>query len=273
MYRRISTIAAAAAVVAGSALAGTASAATLKGTVVHVNKRAHSFVVAGRGGRLTAIHAKRTPALGRSVTVRARRLRNGTFAASRVHVGRSSRRARIRGVVTFVDRAHGRFVVSSRGVSLVVRRTFRKGVRAAAAADALPAPGTEVTVDGSLGSQGDIEADTVQNDGQNNNYSDLEGQVLSIDPVGRTLTITADDSDEIRGATLTVRLPDTFDIASYHVGDVIQIVATANPDGSYTAVGSSEDGNVQQADAQNDQQGEDQQGAQGGDAADRSTQV
>jgi hypothetical protein len=252
MHRKVTTIAAAA-VIAGTALAGSASAATLKGTVVHANKRAHSFVVAGRSGKLAAIHARKSPRVGRLVTVRARKLRNGTYGASRVHVGRRSHRAHFRGVVTFVDRAHARFVVSARGVSLAVHR---KRSRAAAAADTMPAPGTQVTVDGSIDDQGDIEADTVENDGENNNSSDLEGRVLNIDPQGRTLTITADDNDEIQGGTITVHIPDTFDITSYHVNDMVQILATLNPDGTYTAVNSSQDDSSEEADNEQHQEGD-----------------
>jgi hypothetical protein len=239
---------------------------------VHANKRAHSFVVASRRGQLTEVHAGWIPALGRSVTVHARRLRNGTFAATGMRVGRLIQRARVRGVVTFVDRADGRFVVSSRGVSMVIDRAHRARLRAAAAADSLPAPGTEVTVVGSLDNQGNVQADTVENDGQYNNYTDLEGQVLSIDTVARTLTITADDNNEIKGASILVHLPDTFDINVYHLGDVLQLVATPNPDGSYTAVGTSQDGGTQEADGQDSQQGNDQQGEQSGSPADQQGQ-
>lgn len=73
------------------------------------------------------------------------------------------------------------------------------------------------------------------------------------------MTISASDNNEIAGATILVHIPDTFDITTYHVGDVLQLVATPEADGSYTAVGTSDDGNVDQADNQNDKQGDDQQ--------------
>ncbi len=254
-------------VIAATALipVSAASAATIRGEVVHINKSAHSFTVADRHGHLSAIHANRTPAAGHIVTVSARQLRNGTFAATRVHSGRRSHHVHIRGLVTYVDRARRLFVVSARGVSLVVhaRHTSASSGRMVRSAmlpgDTLLALGTEVTVDGSLDNQGDIQGDSVNNDGQNNNTADLEGQILSIDPAARTVTISASDNNEIAGATILVHIPDTFDITTYHVGDVLQLVATLEADGSYTAVGTSDDGNVDQADNQNDKQGDDQQ--------------
>lgn len=143
-------------VIAATALipVSAASAATIRGEVVHINKSAHSFTVADRHGHLSAIHANRTPAAGRIVTVSARQLRNGTFAATRVHSGRRSHHVHIRGLVTYVDRARRLFVVSARGVSLVVhaRHTSASSGRMVRSAmlpgDTLPALGTEVTVDG-----------------------------------------------------------------------------------------------------------------------------
>jgi hypothetical protein len=259
VYRR-TTIGALATVTALSGLAAGASASTLKGTVVHDNKHADSFVVADARGRLSAIHAARRPAVGRSVTVTARKLRNGTFAAGRVKTGHTVKHARIRGLVTFADRRTGAFVVSTRGASLVVHGR-RAGLSAAAAADTLPAPGTQVSIDASLDEQGDIQADSVHDDGQNNDNADLEGVTLSIDAAARTLTISADDNDEISGGTILVHLPATFDLTLFHVGAVVQLVATPNPDGSYTAVGTSADGDSQEADGEHGQQGDDHDGS------------
>jgi hypothetical protein len=255
MHRNLTTVVATTAI-AFTALAGTASAATVNGTVVHKSKNAHSFAIADAHGHLTAIHAKRLPAVGRTVKVQARKLRNGTFAASRVTAGRAKKRAaRISGLVTYTDQKRGKFVISARGVSLVVSKP-KRAVRASAA-DPLPSPGTLVTVNSTLNDNGEIEADSIENDGENNNYADLEGRVLSIDTAARTLTITADDDDEIRGGTILVHLPATFDIARYHVGDVLQVVATPNADGSFTAVGTSQDGDLDEADSENDEQGDD----------------
>jgi hypothetical protein len=254
MIRRSAIIVAVVAI-AVMAFAATASATTIRGTVVHKNKHAHSFVVARHSGKLVSIHARRCPALGRRVTVKARLLHNGTFAARSIHRGRLSHHVRLRGVVTFVDTAKGRFVVSAKGVSLVVNRkpTRTTGARGNGA---LPDVGTIVTVDGSLDDQGDINADTVENDGQNDDCADLEGSILSVDTVARTLTITADDNNDIVGAGIVVHIPDAWDMTAYSVGSELAVVATLNADGSYTAIGTSENGDKQEADNQDGEQGD-----------------
>lgn len=241
-----------------SAYAGTAAAATIKGTVVHHNKRAHSFVVADRRGRLSAIHATRSPALGSSVTIVAHKLRNGTFAADRMRVGKKSRHARVHGRVTYANRAGHWFVVSARGVSLVVHSARARPVarRARTAADATPAPGTVVTVDGSVEQEDSISADTVENDGQSNNGTDLEGVVLAIDTAGHTLTLSVDDNNDT-STSVIVHLPASFALDGYKLGDEAQFVATPNPDGSFTAVGSSKDGGTQEADDSHEIHGQD----------------
>src|SRR5579864_797691 len=121
MYSRSNIVVALSTALAALALAASASAASFSGVVVHKDARAHSFVVALRGGALRAIHARRSPALGRDVTVQARLLRNGTWALQHVRIGRSAGRVHIRGTVTFVNSRRGMFVVSARGVSLLVR--------------------------------------------------------------------------------------------------------------------------------------------------------
>src|SRR5437588_11505180 len=83
------------------AAATTPKTKTLKGTVVHRSKRAHSFTVANARGVLSAVHATKLPPLGRAVTVQARALQNGTYEAVKVKVGAKQKRSRIRGVVTY----------------------------------------------------------------------------------------------------------------------------------------------------------------------------
>ena len=235
----------------GFAVAGPAQAATVKGVVVHHNTRAHSFTVAGKTGALRAVHANRLPRVGRHVTVRARRLRNGTFAASRIRVGARRSRVRIRGTVTQVDRSGGAFVLSSRGVSLVVRH--RRAGRAAAA-DALPNVGDVVTVDANLDDSGDLQSATVDNHGEDNGTIELEGIVQAVDATTGTLTISGDDDGG--SGSLTVLLPAGFDSSVYTVGDPVELRVTLNPDGTYTAVGSSGDHGVHQADNASDDQGD-----------------
>jgi uncharacterized membrane protein YgcG len=241
-------------VVAGLALsaASTASARTLRGTVVHRNARAHSFTLASRRGHLSAIHSRRTPRLGRAVRVRARRLRDGTYLALRVRGRRLRRHARLRGTVTFRRRSRRLFVLSARGVSLVVHRRHR---RVRGASNGFPRVGHDVTVRVGL-HHGELEVEEVNDHGEDTGTVELEGVVQAVDVDGRTLSLSADDEDE-SGGTITVLLPDGFDPASYHVGDEVEFVATLNADGTYTAVSSSDEDNAEEADDSSDDQGED----------------
>jgi hypothetical protein len=254
-----------AAAVATAAFAGTTGAAEamkIRGTVVHHNRGAHSFVVAGRHGHLYAIHARRAPRVGRHVVLTARRLRNGTFRLQRLRSSaRTTRHVRVRGVVSWVNRRKAEFTVSAPGVSMLVR-SARRG--AARAADALPPVGTNVVVTGTVDDQGDVEDQSVQDEGTDSTGVDLEGQVLSVDPVGGTITVSADDEDQT-GSSIVVDVPSTFDITQFTPGEEVELLVQPNGDGTVTLLGSSDDSNAQGADDQGDQQGEDpgDQGDQG----------
>jgi hypothetical protein len=242
---------------------GVVSAKSLSGTVVHASRHAHSLVIADARGQLHVVHTARMLPPASTVTLTVRRLRNGTLAATKMRTGRRTHKTRLRGRVTYVSRARSAFVISVRGASLLVHQRRHAKLASAAAvssADSLPALGSEVTVSGSFGRSGDLTADTVTNDGQHNNYVDLEGVIVSIDAAARTLTMSADDNDELAGAAILVHLPSTFDLAKYKVGEVLLVVASLNVDGSYTAVDTFDDGSAEQADGQDCQQSEDQPG-------------
>jgi hypothetical protein len=230
-------------------VAGSAAAATLRGVVVHRNQRAHSFVIALRGGRLAAAHAGASPSIGRTARVSVRRLRNGTYAALHIAVGHRARRARIRGVVTFVDRRHGLFTVSADGASMLVLRPHD-----AAAAQALPAVSDDVTVEVEIDDQGDLLDESLQLTGSQTSNIDLEGTILAIDATARTLTISADD-DEQSGRSLTVDVPSTIDISMFSVGQEVELTVTKQPDGTFLLQGGSGDDNAQRANNPEDETG------------------
>ena len=244
MYRKLAIFALVGAL-AVLTLAGVASAATVKGKVVHKNRSAKSFTVAKRSGQLVTVHARRSPALGRAVVVQGRLLHNGTFGASKVTVGRASHRARVHGVVTFVNGRHTKFTLSGKGVSLVVRKHALKRV---------PAVGTVVTVTGTFTDDGDIAADDCDDFGENDGYIELEGHVLAV--ADHTLTLSADDDEDLAG-TITLIIPAGWDMSVYVVGDELEVVAMLNADGTtYTAVGTSEDGDEDEADDEDGEQGD-----------------
>ena len=185
---------------------------------MHRNARASSFTLAAASGRLSAVHASHSPRLGSVVAVDAKRLRDGTYLAGRMHVfaGHRLSRVRLSGTVTYVSSRSRTFAISARGVSILVRL---RGARVASAAAAqLPAPGTNVTVVGKLGADDDVTATSVEAGGQDQSGIDLEGTVLSIDTSARTLSISADDEDTSSGA-VTVAVPSSFDLSQdLHAG-------------------------------------------------------
>lgn len=266
MNRRTSVaVAAASASLALMAAPGVASAASMSGTVVERNAHAHTFVLADHRGHLHELHSRQTPALGRTVTVAASMLRNGTWSVSHIRVGGARHRVEIRGTVSFVSSRKGIFVVSARGVSLLVHgRAHRTGhasdlvAFAASLPGQLPSVGATVSVTTDVGG-GEVDATQVTDQGQSATGVDLEGTVLALDTTARTLTISADDSDRSAGS-ITVAVPDSFDMSLFTVGGRVELIASLNPDGSYTLEQSSEDGSVSQA-----QNGSDQQGDGGGD--------
>jgi hypothetical protein len=150
-----------AALLAALVIAGAASAATLRGVVVHQNHHAHAFVVSLKGGHLASIHARHSPRVARNVKVIALRMHNGTWVAKSVSQGRKSRHATVRGVVTFVNRKRGLFTVSAGGASLLIHHRSH-GARTA---DALPSVGENVTVQTGIDDQGDLDEQSILDNG------------------------------------------------------------------------------------------------------------
>jgi hypothetical protein len=238
------------------AVAGTASAARLRGVVVQHNQRAHSLVLALGDGRLVSVHTDKVLRAGRVVVVFGRRLRNGTYAARSVRIGSRARdRVLVKGVVTFVDRRRGEFTVSAGGASLLVRM-HRGLARAADAGSGMPSMGEDVSVETGIDDQGNLDDQGVQNDGSDTQNIDLEGTILAIDTgtTPNTLTVSADDEDQ-SGQSVTVDVPSAIDISQFAVGQEVELSVSLQSDGTYLLLGSSQDGNAEQANNAGDEQG------------------
>lgn len=82
----------------------------------------------------------------------------------------------------------------------------------------------------------------------------------AIDPVGRTLTVSADD-DDASGAAVSVQVPSAFDLGAFTVGQPVELAVSRNPDGTYTLEQSSDDSSAGTADNLDDIQGDDHGGA------------
>jgi hypothetical protein len=232
------------AAVFGAVIVGSASAATVRGVVVHQNHRAHSFVVSTKGGRLASVHARHSPRVGRSVRLTAALMHNGTWREKTLHVGRSSRHATLRGVVTFVNRRHGEFTLSAGGASLLVHKQR---------SDAMPSVGDDVTVQSGIDDQGDLNEQTIHDNGDQTSGIELEGVILSI--TGNTLQVSADDDNE-SGQSVVVDVPATFDMTAFTVGQEVKLLVTQQADGTFLLQGSAEDDNSQAANNPGDSQGD-----------------
>ena len=237
----------------------------VRGTVVHHVFRAHSFVVAARGGRLVAVHAPRSPQLGERLALRAVRLHDGTYRllGRERRLGRASH-VRISGHVSFVNARGREFVLSAPGVSMLVR--MRRS--AARDAESPPVVGSEVSATGILDDNGEITADSYQAESAPSGTwtVDLEGVVLAVDPGSSTIAVSADD-DRQSGAAITVSVPNTFDIADFRVGEEVELLVEPTGTDTATLLGSADDQNAQSAGDVQDEQGQDP-GAQGDQQAD-----
>lgn len=211
------------------ALAAPAGAATVKGTVVHKDQSRHRFVVAQRGGKLAVVRARRTPRVGRAVSVSGRRA-SGVLAARRLRAAGMRRRARLRGTVTWSSRRRHRFTVSAAGASILVRDDHRRG-----GSDPVPPVGDEVTVDVGIDDRGNLESGNVDDHGEDANGMEVEGRVLAIDTTARTLTLSADDCHQA-DASITVDVPESFDLGGFSVGQEVELLVTKADDGSLVLV-------------------------------------
>ncbi len=248
---RIHRTGAVAAVAAAALLAAVvpAGAQSLSGTVVHHNRRAHSFVVASGAGALAAVHAATLPGVGRTVHLQARALRNGTFAGSHVRAGKRHRHVLLHGTVSFADRRAHRFVLSSGGVSLLLR------TNAGHHGASVPAAGATVDVQAVVPTGGTPIAQQVTPTGSDFTIH-VEGKVVSVDTTGRTITISADD-DAQSGAQLTIAVPDTtIDLTKLVVGQEVELLVALHSDGTYTLLGLAGDEGGQQADDQGEESGQ-----------------
>jgi hypothetical protein len=211
----------------------------VKGTVVHANKSAHTFVVAGRRGSLTLVSSRRSARAGSVVRVTGRRTKNG-LKARRVRVLRHSRHARLRGLVTWASKSG--FTVAAHGASLLVHKS--------SAGDGAPV-GTPVEDDVTIDDQGDLSDDHCHEVGDVPGQIKLEGVVLGTDTTAQTITISGDDdqgeqaqaSDDGSGEDdqgedlnpqIVVHVPDA---TQFTVGQKVELIVTGPAaDGSFTLV-------------------------------------
>jgi len=246
MHRKPLLWIAALALAAVLGLSAQASARTVKGTVVHSNKSAHTFVVAGSRGNLTVVSSRRLAKAGSVVRVSGRKSKNG-LKARKVRVLRHSRHARLRGLVTWASSSG--FTVASHGASLLVHKS--------SSSDGAPV-GTPVEDDVTIDDQGDLDDEHCEHMGNVPGQIKLEGVVLSADTTAETITISGDDDEadqaqmsddngsgddqgdsgddqgDDMNPQIVVHVPDA---TQFTVGDKVELIVTGPAaDGSFTLV-------------------------------------
>jgi hypothetical protein len=234
-----------------------AQAKGVKGTVVHHNARAGSFVVAGKHGRLYAVHSASSPALGSKVNVKVRKLKNGTFASTRApRGGKHQSRVRAHGAVSHVNGAAHTFTLSARGVSLTVKQKL--GASA-------PPIGENVTVTGAVDdeNEGQIEEEDLQEEGEDANGFEVEGVILEINDGARTLTIGNEDNQGDEAGELEekliVHVPASLSLSVFKLEEEVDLNVTPLGNNEFELLGSASDEGEEGAEDQN----EDEQGEQG----------
>jgi hypothetical protein len=246
MHRKPLLWIAALALAAVLGLSAQASASTVKGTVVHANKSAHTFVVAGRRGSLTVVSSRRLARAGSVVRVSGRKTKSG-LKARKLRVSGHARHARLRGIVTWKS-ASG-YTVASHGASLLVHKS--------SSGEGAPV-GTPVEDDVTIDDQGDLNEEDCHQVGEVPGQIKLEGVVLATDSTAETITISGDDDQEEAGAQMSdeggsgdqgdddddqgedmnpqivVHVPDA---TQFTVGQEVELIVTGPAaDGSFTLV-------------------------------------
>lgn len=208
----------------------------IEGTVVRVRPAAEGYVLASEQGDLIAVRAERLPEPGAKLEARVTKLANGTTRELKRAATGSNASAKLRGTVTFAIPELAAYVVSARGVSLLVRS--EAGREQPALLD-LVTVAVRIEPDPALP---DVPARLVEEsltlDGEASGAVDLAGTVQAVDPVARVLALSADDLRESE-RDLFVSIPPELDLEPFEPGRALAATVEPQADGSYRLVAAS----------------------------------
>ena len=234
--------------VLGAAVAfpATAGAATFSGVVVAKQARRHALIVASKTGVVRTVHTQRLATrVGARVTVRARKLRDGTFSARKVRVHGRAHRARIHGIVA--KRMRGRYLVSA-GHSVLAIRTRQSF---STNGESGPAPGTVVDVTVDTDDQ-DLDEQEVEDVGEAQEL-ELEGTIVSV--TAPTSSAAGEIVLQVGKSTISVVVPAGTTLPTLGPGASVELEVTLAGN-TFTLV---------QSHDEDDDQGEDEDGGGGDD--------
>lgn len=198
------------------ALPANASAAQLKGVVVGKEKASGVLVIAARNGTAWSVRTTSQARVGAVVTVSAKRLPNGTFAATSLRVSGRTSRARVRGVVI---RSGAGSTFLSAGRSVLAVRSNARSLMSAASSE--PTPGTVASVGVEIGPGGSLTSTSMTTMGHSGQIV-IQATVAAIAPA--TATTPGSVTFTVHGQPLVIPLPAGTTLPqSFVVGSTVML--------------------------------------------------
>lgn len=77
--------------------------------------------------------------------------------------------------------------------------------------------GENVTVETGIDDHGNLDEESIHDNGVQTSNIELEGVVMAGDPTARAISVSADD-DSVSGQSVLVSIPATFDMGPLHGG-------------------------------------------------------
>jgi hypothetical protein len=242
-------------VVAGALLAP--SAAFAGGVVLKVQPATHLVAVARTASSVALVHTSAKLAVGQRVLLQARKLQNGTLAASRIKVLGRVHKLTFRGLL--LSKSASSLTVSAGGAVIVVHRGSRT---TASANDSGPLPGSTIQVGATVGPTGELDEDNATTVSPTAPGGQIEGHLT----LGAgSITVSSEHM------SLVLKVPTGFDLTAFTAGSEVLATFTQGTDGTLTLTALSADGNAQEADSAaaqtsgdgGDGQGDDNNGGDG----------
>lgn len=222
-----------------AAVALTAPASALAGNVVLKVERSSHLAAVANAKHVMLVHTAAAAKLrvGQRIGMRSRRLANGTFSATNVHVLGRAKHVEFRGFVLSHSKADHTVTVSAAGAPVTV------------ASNDAPKPGSEVDVNATVSNTGELEDDNLNVVAQTAPGGSIEGHVFALG----TGTITIVSEHQL----LMLAVPSAISLGSIQVGDEVLAQFTQQSDGSLVLTSLTAD---ESAAAANDGQGDDNGG-------------
>lgn len=215
------------------------SVALAGGVVLKVERSSHQVAVATTAHHVALVHTAASSRLrvGERVSYSARRLRNGTLAASALRVVGRAHTVHFSGLL--LAKTKTRYVLSAGGAVISLNRSSTRTT--ASANDGGPTPGSTVTATATVGNDGELEDDGVSTVSPTSPGGQIDGQLT----IGSgTITISSDNM------SLVLKVPTGFDLSSFQNGQEVLAVFSQQSDGSLLLTTLSGNQDEQQANSQ-----------------------